>query len=152
MICSRATEGKTAYPGGAAAVRAAYPPTVAVACGARSGQVTARARACARGVIWARPPRMGELIRWWRPRARLVLIPGGASRHGAASACGRAGGRGLLGWLFGFACSRFPPCAFRIVTGDFPGPAVRPHHPSSRPCCLMDRRFASYCTIPFTNI
>lgn len=64
----------------------------------------------------------------------------------------RACVHGLLGWLFGFACSRFPPCAFRIVTGDFPGPAVRPHHPSSRPCCLMDRRFASYCTIPFRAV
>lgn len=127
MICSRATEGKTAYPGGAAAVRAAYPPTVAVACGARSGQVTARARACARGVIWARPPRMGELIRWWRPRARLVLIPGGASRHGAASACGRAGGRGLLGWLFGFACSfsslRFSDCDGRLPRTGRPAPS-----------------------------
>lgn len=143
MICSRATEGKTAYPGGAAAVRAAYPPTVAVACGARSGQVTARD-------LGPGPADGGTDPVVAPPRAAGANSGGRVTTRRRVSV--RARVHGLLGWLFGFACSRFPPCAFRIVTGDFPGPAVRPHHPSSRACCLMDRRFASYCTIPFTNI
>lgn len=127
MICSRATEGKTAYPGGAAAVRAAYPPTVAVACGARSGQVTARARACARGVIWARPRGWGTDPVVAPPRAAGANSGGRVTtrRRVSVRACGRA----WLAWLvvrfrlLTFSSLRFSDCDGRLPRTGRPAPS-----------------------------